>query len=74
MAAPPQDRYDRGGMSKELRLDSSARVIHVPLSEAEWKAFLAMTPQPVAWLKERIQEAIAAAPAAGRTSTPAAEP
>lgn len=34
------------------------RVICVPLSEAEWKAFLATTPQPVTWLKERIQEAI----------------
>ena len=34
------------------------RVICVPLSEAEWKAFLASTPQPVIWLRERIQEAI----------------
>jgi len=34
------------------------RVICVPLTEAEWKAFLATTPQPVTWLKERIQEAI----------------
>ena len=37
------------------------RVIHVPLSEADWKAFLASQPQPVVWLKERIQEAIEAA-------------
>jgi len=37
------------------------RVIHVPLTEADWKAFLASQPQPVVWLKERIQEAIEAA-------------
>jgi hypothetical protein len=36
------------------------RVIHVPLSEADWKAFLASQPQPVVWLRERIQEAIEA--------------
>ena len=34
------------------------RVICVALSEADWKAFLAATPQPVSWLKDRIQEAI----------------
>jgi hypothetical protein len=34
------------------------RVIHVPLTEAEWKAFLAATPQPVDWLRARIQEII----------------
>jgi hypothetical protein len=34
------------------------RVIHVPLSEADWQAFIAATPQPVNWLKERIREAI----------------
>jgi hypothetical protein len=38
--------------------DSVDRVIHVPLSEAEWRAFLASTPQPIAWLRERIREAI----------------
>jgi len=37
------------------------RVIHVPLSEAEWQAFLASQPQPVKWLKEKIQEAIQSA-------------
>jgi hypothetical protein len=37
------------------------RVIHVPLSEADGKAFLASQPQPVVWLKEKIQEAIEAA-------------
>ena len=34
------------------------RVLHVPLSEADWKAFLAVAPQPVTWLRERILEAI----------------
>ncbi len=38
--------------------DSVDRVIHIPLSEAEWQAFLASTPQPVDWLRERIREAI----------------
>jgi hypothetical protein len=38
--------------------DSVDRVIHIPLSEAEWKAFLATTPQPIDWLRERILEAI----------------
>ena len=34
------------------------RVIHVSLSEADWRAFMAATPQPVDWLRARIQEAI----------------
>ncbi len=38
--------------------DSVDRVIHIPLSEAEWRAFLASTPQPIDWLRERIREAI----------------
>jgi hypothetical protein len=45
------------------------RVIHVPLSEADWKAFLATQPQPVVWLKERIREAIEA----GRRQTDTSE-
>ena len=39
--------------------DSVDRVIHIPLSEAEWRAFMASTPKPVDWLRERIREAIA---------------
>ena len=38
--------------------DSVDRVIHIPLSEAEWQAFLATTPKPVDWLREKIREAI----------------
>lgn len=40
---------------------STDRVIHVPLSEADWKAFLATQPQPVNWLREKILEAIESA-------------
>ena len=38
--------------------DSVDRVIHIPLSEAEWHAFLASTPRPIDWLRERIRDAI----------------
>jgi hypothetical protein len=49
--------------------DAVDRVIHIPLSETEWRAFLASTPKPVDWLKERIREAIAK----GATPAPPAE-
>jgi hypothetical protein len=39
--------------------NSVDRVLHVPLTESEWQAFLASTPQPIDWLRERIKEAIA---------------
>ena len=46
-------------MDHEIHLsDTVDRVIHVPLTEAEWKAFLATTPQPINWLRDRIKEAI----------------
>jgi hypothetical protein len=50
--------------------DSVDRVIHIPLTEAEWQAFLASTPKPIEWLRERIREAIekGAAPALPRES------
>jgi hypothetical protein len=38
--------------------DTVDRVIHIPLTEAEWRAFLASTPKPIDWLRERIREAI----------------
>jgi hypothetical protein len=47
--------------SATVQLSSTDRVIHVPLSESDWKAFLATQPQPVSWLKEKIQEAIESA-------------
>jgi hypothetical protein len=46
-------------MDHQLHVSNSVeRVIHIPLSEAEWQAFLASTPKPVDWLRERIREAI----------------
>lgn len=39
-------------------MNTSERVISVVLSDAEWKAFLSLQPQPVAWLRERISEEI----------------
>ena len=49
--------------------DSVDRVIHIPLTESEWQAFLATTPKPVDWLRERIREAIAR----GASATPRRE-
>jgi len=47
-------------MDHQLQVSNSVdRVIHITLSEAEWQAFLASTPKPVDWLRERIREAIA---------------
>ena len=34
------------------------RVISVSLNETEWQAFVRLHPQPVSWLRERIQESI----------------
>jgi hypothetical protein len=36
-------------------------VISLVLSNEEWKALLQVQPEPVSWLKERIQERISAA-------------
>jgi hypothetical protein len=38
--------------------DPRDHVISVVLTDAEWKAFVSLQPQPVAWLRERIAEAI----------------
>jgi hypothetical protein len=58
--APVTAGYNRVEMDHQLHVsDSLDRVIHIPLSEAEWQAFLASTPKPVDWLRERIREAIA---------------
>ena len=45
------------------------RVIHVSLSEEDWKAFLATQPRPVEWLQQRIQEAIATSRQATQDAT-----
>ena len=58
---------------------SRERVISVSLNEVEWQEFVKLHPQPVLWLRQRIQESIAdrplitAAPAAaGAASTTSA--
>jgi hypothetical protein len=57
--APAAAGYNRVDMDHQLPVSNSVdRVIHIPLSEAEWQAFLASTPKPVDWLRERIREAI----------------
>jgi len=37
---------------------SRERVISITLNEADWQAFIRLHPQPVVWLRERIQESI----------------
>jgi len=54
------------------------RVISVSLNEHEWQALLRLHPQPVLWLREKIQEslqasgAIASASATGAVNTTSA--
>ena len=40
--------------------DDRDHVISVVLNHEEWKEFLKLQPQPVDWLRERIQETITA--------------
>jgi hypothetical protein len=47
-------------------------VISVVLNHDEWKEFVRLQPQPVSWLRERIQETIAASrPAVKASQAPA---
>ncbi len=50
------------------------RVISIVLNETEWQAFVRLHPQPVAWLRERIQESLhpgsAPASAVGAATAP----
>jgi hypothetical protein len=41
--------------------DPRDHVISLVLSDEEWKAFVRLQPQPVAWLRERITEVITSA-------------
>ena len=41
-----------------MEAPSRERVISVTLNESEWQAFVRLHPQPVSWLRERIQESI----------------
>ena len=56
--------------------NNSHRVISISLNEQDWQAFLRVHPQPVVWLREKIQESIAApivpASAAGAKNTTSA--
>ncbi|HVC20115.1 MAG TPA: hypothetical protein VNE16_08565 [Vicinamibacterales bacterium] len=45
------------------------RVICVPLNDAEWQAFLAVQPQPVAWLQQQIRQQVQAAAASEQAKT-----
>ncbi len=54
------------------------RVISIVLNEHDWQALVRVHPQPVLWLRERIQESIAVEPtsafvpaAAGASTTSA---
>jgi len=48
--------------------DDRDHVISVVLNHEEWKEFLKLQPQPVDWLRERIQETISASRAQASTS------
>ena len=53
------------------------RVISISLNETEWQAFVQKHPQPVNWLRDRIQESIGTTPiavpsAAGAANTTSA--
>jgi hypothetical protein len=41
--------------------NDSHRVISISLNEQEWQAFVRLHPQPVVWLREKIQESLAGA-------------
>jgi hypothetical protein len=58
-------------------VSSRDRVISVVLNEQEWQAFIRLHPQPVLWLRQRIQESIGndtitALPAGAAASTTSA--
>ena len=41
-----------------MDLQTPQRVISISLPEADWKAFLEVQPEPVDWLKARIEEVL----------------
>ena len=51
---------------------SRERVISISLNEHEWQAFVQKHPQPVTWLRERIQESIGRDAISGQLSVAAA--
>ena len=44
-------------------METRERVISISLNEQEWQEFVRLHPQPVNWLRERIQESIGGATA-----------
>ena len=48
------------------------RVISISLNEQDWQAFVEKHPQPVHWLRERIQESIGSTPIVAPLSASAA--
>lgn len=50
-----------GGQVRLLMDVNRDHVISIELSAEEWQAFVELEPQPVTWLRERIQESIARA-------------
>ncbi len=48
------------------------RVISIILNEHDWQAFVQKHPQPVSWLRDRIQESIGPEAISGRLSAPGA--
>lgn len=47
-------------------------VISIVLNEQEWQAFIRLHPQPVTWLRARIQETIAIEPPTSLSAAAAA--
>src|SRR5262245_18220395 len=59
---PPSPRLWRTSEAEHMETPRE-RVISITLNETEWLAFVRLHPQPVTWLRERIQESIAVEPA-----------
>ena len=39
-------------------MDKRERVISISLNENDWQAFVRLHPQPVSWIRDRIQESL----------------
>ena len=46
-------------VGKAEDMETRERVISISLDETQWQAFVRLHPQPVTWLREKIQETIA---------------
>lgn len=44
--------------ARPKNMETRERVISISLNESEWQEFVRLHPQPVTWLRERIQESI----------------